>query len=276
MAGDRVSGLLFYEGIRRKPLKLLQALQSDLQRRQLPYKVFENYQPCDVLFLYGWGGAQQQRAIRAHRGPYVAFDLGYWQREGYYERKWRVSINGFHCPDLIFKGPRPHPSRWEKHRFKVKPQGGNPDGPILLVGNSPKAVKVGAGGWSIRMAQRLRDRFPEREIWYKPKPMRPPERRVPYDRMVTDDIEKILPRCSLVVCRHSNVAVDACRMGVPVACEDGAASSIYPMLDDYENQPSMELRLEFLERLAWWQWSINEVRNGDFWPWIERQLHSLP
>ena len=38
----------------------------------------------------------------------------------------------------------------------------------------------------------------------------------------TGTIADVLNGCSVVVCRHSNVAVDACIAGVPVECEGGA------------------------------------------------------
>ena len=70
---------------------------------------------------------------------------------------------------------------------------------------------------------------------------------------------------------HSNVGVDACRMVVPVVTDDGAAAAIYPRrLEDWENQPSESTRTEFLDRLAWWQWSANESRS--MWNWLLAQL----
>jgi len=75
------------------------------------------------------------------------------------------------------------------------------------------------------------------------------------------------------VCRHSNVAIDACRLGIPVVCEDGAAASIYPSrLEDEAQQPSEEARRQFLHRVAHWQWSESEIARGAPWPWLVRQL----
>ena len=41
-------------------------------------------------------------------------------------------------------------------------------------------------------------------------------------------IDQALTGCSLVVTWHSNVAVDAIRMGIPVVCRDGAAAAVCP------------------------------------------------
>jgi len=228
-----------------------------------------------VLFLYGWGGAIQQRAIRQHQGHYAAFDLGYWERDGLYNRKWRVSIDGFHCPQLMMDGPRPSLARLAKAKIKAQDKGGDPDGPILLIGTGPKSQKIGAQHWTRNMSRTLAKRFPNRPVWYKPKPMRGREAGIRCSRIVSDEIERVLPQVSLVVCRHSNVAIDACKLGVPVVCEDGAGAAIYPKLNRYTEQPDLATRQEFLERVAWWQWSITEIRNGEMWPWLQSQLTRL-
>jgi hypothetical protein len=68
--------------------------------------------------------------------------------------------------------------------------------------------------------------------------------------------------CSLVVCRHSNVAIDACIAGVPVECDDGAAFALYRN----GPQPDENARREFLGRLAWWNWGgTRPPRRGDSW-----------
>jgi len=268
-------GVLVPKTIRRKPRLLMESLVFDLKRKRLDFVKCANYAPCETLFLYGWGGSVQQEAIAQHQGHYVAFDLGYWQREGQIKRKWRVSIDGFHCPQLIMKGRHPGGQRWERQRWPIPRSGGNPDGPVLIVGSGPKSQRVGAMDWSKKASLKVSQRFPDKEVWYKPKPMRTSERGVRFHKEVTGEIEPILKQVSLVVCRHSNVAVDAARAGVPATCEDGAAASIYPTLENFEDQPDYETRVEFLQRLAWWQWTMQEVRNGDFWPWIDGQLRSL-
>lgn len=82
-------------------------------------------------------------------------------------------------------------------------------------------------------------------------------------------IEKALQGCSLVVCRHSNVAVDAIIAGVPVVCYDGAANAIYNSELTKIVEPVAEpIRLKFLRNLAWWQWRDSEIRSGEMWKWM--------
>jgi len=231
-----------------------------------------------ALVLYGLGGQDRygfglQHA--ANGAPLIAWDVGYWSRKGDDStRKLRVTINGLHPPQYIMRGPRPSSSRWLASGLSVQ-QRGDPAGPIILVGNGPKSNAIGARGWAATKSLEIRDAFPGRRVIYRPKPERPNEPGVICDAVSTvQPIDALLSGASLVVCRHSNVAVDACRLGVPVVCEDGAAAAIYPSnLSDAQSQPPPELRIEFLHRLAWWQWS--PIESAEFWKWIQGVLREI-
>lgn len=226
----------------------------------------DGYRKCDVLVLYGLGGGDRYQVGLDHMAKgklLLTWDIGYWDRK-HPHRKYRFSINGFH-PKNIMDGPYPGGERWDKSGLDITSI--DPKGPIMLVGNAPKSISVGAGGWSAEKSKQIRAMFPDKKIVYRPKPKRPMENGVICDKISTDDIDSALTRVSLVVCRHSNVAVDACRLGVPVVCDDGAAACIYPSkLEDYQNQPDIHRRTEFLHRLAYWQWAESE--SCQFWDWF--------
>lgn len=232
--------------------------------------------PGAILVTYGMGGPDRFGHCMAHAasgGLLVAWDLGYWQRDLPPERrKYRLSIGGMHCPQRIMSGPYAGPARWDAD---AQPVGSvaDPDGFVLLVGTGSKSQSVGAGGWTEAASRRIRRAMPEREVVYRPKPKRAQEFGVQFHRMSDGGvpIDDALVGCALVVCRHSNVAVDACRMGVPVVCDDGAAAAIYPRTFDGA-QPDQATRDEFLRRLAWWQWSRDEMESGAAWRWLMGQL----
>jgi hypothetical protein len=229
----------------------------------------------DLVALYGWGGHRQQSLIEKIECNYVAFDLGYWERGGFFNRKWRVSINNWHCPDLIFNGP--YKGNKEKTPA-ISKDSVNPDGHILLIGSSTKSARVGASGWSKQMAKQIRKKFPESKIVYRPKPKRIVER-VDCDAISEGcDIQEAMIGARLVVCRHSNVSIDAAIAGIPCVAEDGAGAAIYPRtIDDFENQPDIKARRTLIRKLAWWQWSINELKTDPslFTNWLELQLSNI-
>lgn len=267
--------ILITPAMAQKAKSFLDALRRAAQANALPVTAGPEYRDCQILITYGLGGADRLPVATRHMGygkGLVAFDLGYWDRSlPLNERKFRVAINGFH-PKNVMSGATPSPERWLASGLTIAPDRAVP-GPIMLVGNAPKAIAVGAAGWTSKKSRELRAAFPGARILYRPKPKRPREAGVMFDELSTGCIQSELNRVSLVVCRHSNVAVDACRMGVPVVCDDGAAACIYPQhLQDYKKQPDFARRCEFLHRLAYWQWSAEEAEQ--FWFWLVGILRS--
>lgn len=256
---------------------VIKSLQMGANRAGIDAEMKDHHapRPGSTLITYGAGGADRLPYFRAHPGKAVAWDLGYWERDNPDKRarKYRVSIGDLHCPKLIMKGPAPSPGRFESAGLRTG-EVADSGGFILLVGNSPKSIFAGAGDWTARMAQAVRDVFPRRRVLYRPKPGRAQEEAgVDHDGVSSAPIEQALEGCALVVCRHSNVAVDACRLGVPVVCTDGAAAAIYPRTFDGD-QPTEATRSEFLHRLAWWQWTRYEMEDGTAWSWLKETLHA--
>ena len=268
---------IFVPNMPEKPTALMRAVHKAFLKTGCSVKFFYPNQSFsgDLIILYGWGGSRQQELIQKINCNYVAFDLGYWSRSGFKERKWRISINDWHCPDLIINGPY---FGNERKSPVVQKNSQNSEGHILLVGSSPKSLKVAASGWSKNMAHKIRKQFPNSKLVYRPKPERKIEQ-IDCDSISKNcDIKDAFDDCKLVVCRHSNVSVDAAIAGVPCVAEDGAGSAIYPKkLQDFHNQPDIKLRRTFINHLAWWQWSINEINNNPtkFTSWIEAQINAL-
>lgn len=242
--------------------RLLQAMADGAWRHG--HQV-ESYRGNGLLTIYGLGGPDRLPIAEKHEGDYIAWDAGYWNRKSA-DRSFRITLNGLHPPQYVMRGKDPGPRRWNASGLKIE-RTGNPDGPIILVGNAPKSLRIGAAGWAQQTLKDIRRIFPGRRVLYRPKPKRPLEA-VRADGIANGEIDDVLSCASLVVCRHSNVAVDACRLGVPVACDDGAASAIYPRLADWERQPDEATRAAFLHRLAYWQWKVSELGEDAFWEWL--------
>lgn len=197
----------------------------------------------NLLMLWGVGrpghSAHRDRAI--HQGRRVVmWDLGY--KKGYY----RFSIDQDHPWRMLDQTPetgRVFPD-------KLREDAGN--GPILLIGMGRKSKSyLNTWNWESRKINELKRRFPGVPIITRQKPRAGDG---------AARIEDAMRGCRLVVCRHSNVAVDACIAGIPFECEDGAA---YWLRD---NPYTRENRQRFLNKLAWWQWRPEEARQA--WDFI--------
>lgn len=206
----------------------------------------------------------------------VIFDMGYFGRNAKdpNDRHFRLSINEYHPTRL----PSAPADRWELLGLDLKDYF-DPDGHILLIGTGKKARIKNTGSakpiWSTKALKKLQDTYPGKTIVYRPKINTPGES---FPGIVTDydsSIEDLCRGCSLVYTEHSNVGNEALRYGLPVVTEGGPASDICPSELPEDPRPLPErTREDFLHRLAYWQWSINEIRRGDMWPWLFEQIEA--
>lgn len=238
-------------------------LQAMIAAAPIEVRVRASYQgDCDLMMTYGIGHAVRRPWFFKHveTGRYaIAWDIGYWHRRGK-GRAMRVTINADH-PQLWLVDAEEPPERFDSYGFKLRDDY-NPNGPIVLVGMGPKANTVlhqKTATWEREALKRIRQIYPSKEVIYRPKKLNDTTELPDTTRMSGMPIEVVLEGASLVVCRHSNVAVDACFAGIPVVCEDGAAAALYD--NDMGNpvMPTPEQRLRFLRNLAWWQWKPEEA-----------------
>lgn len=240
---------------------ILKAMASSAPRN-CKFLVTGSYQGQNKwIMLYGAGAAFRQKYLKEHTdkgGRVFIWDLGYWDRDV----AMRMSIDGLHPkPEHLEKAP----GGW-RHKVTLR-EDANPDGPIVLVGLGVKSANLlfdgKVGHWEENALRMIKDRFPGRKVLWRPKG------KLRYEMPGTElraggPIEDVLKGASLVVCRHSNVAVDACIAGVPVLTETGAARALYS--DQEIIRPSREQRLEFLRRLGWFNWSPTEASAA--WHWV--------
>jgi len=202
------------------------------------------------LMSYGLGHVGRRPWINDHLragGHLIGWDLGYWGRDTPVNFSMRLTIDADHPHRLIKTMP---PERFDNAGINLR-NDADSAGPIILVGQGRKQRKfIGSGGpdWETKKLADLRVRYPGKKILYRPKV---PGESLRSCKNASGSIEQAIEGASLVVCSHSNVAVDACIAGIPVECEDGAAYALYKN----NHAPTTEQRLEFLRALAWWQWT---------------------
>lgn len=227
---------------------------------------------CDLLMVYGTGHPARQPWQRKHvakGGRLIGWDLGYWNRRQADTFTMRCTLDHDHPQAFI----RPEsPERWDAQGVQLRDDC-DPRGPIVVIGMGPKAHRAHGLkplGWENQALQAARAIAAGRQVVYKPKRQFDP---LPAGVTIArESIEQVLRGASLVICRHSNVAVDACIAGVPVVCEDGAAAALYTGTLNDPTTPTAEERLAFLRSLAWWQWTPQEAKQA--WEYLLNRINS--
>lgn len=225
----------------------------------------------DVLMLWGPGAPNRWPAMQAQiaaGGHVLAWDLAYWDRD----RKLRVSIDAAHPQRWVMQKDFPA-GRLEADRIPVANRW-NPTGPVVVAGLGRKArVQYGeatVAQWEAEMIAAAQRRW-NRPVQYRRKQQDAP---VPAGGVLASDgpIEQVLAGASLVVTWHSNVAVDAIRLGIPVICKDGAAAAVCPSSFGVEDPAPLApaIRDRFLRNLAWFQWAPDEA--SACWRWVREVL----
>lgn len=219
---------------------------------------------ADVLLFWGPGAPERAAVLEQHvaSGRHaVAMDLAYWARD----RKVRVSIDAAHPQAWVMRRDWPA-ARFTGDRVPVADRW-NPTGPVIVAGIGRKArVQYGdaVGAWEDQMIAAARSRG--RAVLYRRKQIDAP---VPSGVTLTGDrpIEQVLAGASLLVTWHSNVAVDAIRLGIPVICRDGAAAAVCASVlgDEMPVPVSADVRQRFLTNLAWFQWAPHEASSMLTW-----------
>lgn len=223
---------------------------------------------CDWLCVFGVGDPDYSEARRKHMAKgkrVICWDIGYFgQRTADSLRltrtATRVSVDHDHPLPALLDKTVPDPSRWLA-LGKTLREDADPSGPVVVIGIGPKSrLHLNEYGWERRALFKARERFPNRLVLYRSKPVSPkrnPQQPDPvvWDNYATGRIEDVLQGASLVICKHSNVAMDACIAGVPVECEDGAAFWLYRK----GSTPTREQRVDFLCRVCWWEWKFMEM-----------------
>lgn len=250
---------------------LFRALQQAASRSDVTVRQTAAYRGgADVLMLWGpgapnrWPAMQQQIAAGGH---VLAWDLAYWDRD----RKVRVSIDAAHPQRWVMRRDFPA-ARLESDRVTVQDRW-NPAGPVILAGLGRKArIQYGetaVAAWEAEMMAAAAHRG--RQVLYRRKQADAP---VPGGARLASDgpIDQVLAGASLLITWHSNVAVDAIRLGVPVICRDGAAAAVCPSTFQQDDPAPLAPAVSdrFLRNLAWFQWAPTEAKAC--WAWVREVL----
>lgn len=245
--------------------RMMEAMVEAADGAGIKVTVTQEYQGKSP-WLMSWGLGHLGRRLHtdAHLlngGRLIGWDIGYFNRD----ECMRLTVDADHPQKQLQPVP---PDRWNELGITLRNEY-DPSGPIILVGLGRKSrLQFGFQGlaWEIRKLQEIRKAYPGRKVLYRPKK----EERLQGLQSLAGPIEQAIKGASLVVCKHSNVAIDACISGIPVVCEDGAAAAIYNNNLASPAMPDIATRRTFLEQLAFFNWHPNEAANA--WIFLKKVL----
>lgn len=271
--------IVYTGGLGRRGKLMLDGMQTSAKKQGIQAIPTESYRGgTPWLVIWGAGGPEQRDIIKAHvagGGRAICFDMGYFYRQhhGLENSHCRLSIDGLHCPQLIYKVKRDS-LRWSQFGIQLRADC-NPKGHIVIAGTGAKsrdAYGLDGTEWEQRALHEIRKRYKKERVYYRPKP-KTDDALPGASTWAGDGIEAVLSGAKFVVTRHSNVAVDCVVAGVPCYCEDGAGAAIWPSsLDVPPSVPANDDRRRFLRQVAWFDWSPTEAERGEVWRWVKELL----
>lgn len=258
--------------------KILNAMRTSAVKYGIDANVTQQYiGNCETLVMWGAGELRRSKYMKDHLakgGHVIIWDMGYWHgKHAIPENSLsRISVDHMHPQKFVMQFDFDR-SRFDSYGIEVK-NFYDPNGHVLLVGMGDKSCAsfgINHGQWEFEALRRIlnSESLRDRKIIYRPKPNTKHHLKWGFTNG-TSPITELLNGCALVVCRHSNVAVDAIIHGVPVACEDGAARAIYDEKVQIKHVVSSEVALQFLSNISHYHYTIGEVLEGQVWKLLQK------
>jgi|SRR5690625_2540739 len=211
----------------------------------------------DLVMVNGMrGGAKIAAAYKLAGTQVLVYDFGYLKRvnsrDEYTKGHWQVGVGGlnklppFECPS----------DRFDALGLEIVEKGGDPNGYVLICGQVPGDAALGQNSSEHR--QWLREQMSlHDDAVYRPHP----RGGIAIPGIVGNNkpLDEALAGARLVVTYTSNVGHDALLAGVPVLAHGPAA---YAELSG-EELPSVKARRAYFNRVAYGQWTVDEMASGE-------------
>lgn len=214
--------------------------------------------------------------------PVIVMDYGYLDRVSgiatFETGHWQVGLGGlqwvppFRCP----------PDRFKKLSTKVQyREEPSSRAPIIVCGqhigdpshghDHNALVKVYSD-----IADQIR-RQTKRKLWFRPHPDSPGVKPKGYDGIDRGPLSETLSKAHSIVTLNSNIGLDAILVGCPVIhCMNAPYAEIatrWPVKIETVRRPSKRSVLQYLHRVAYAQWTLDEVRSGQTYDFLKGTLH---
>ena len=269
---------------------VFEALIRHLQSKNEKIMVNKYDNTCDVAVIWSvlWQGRMEKNKkvwehFRSQGKPVVVLEVGGLRRN----HTWKMAINGINR-DADFANQIYDNKRWPLFKLELKPwqQTGNV---IVICGQHHNSEQWKGlpklNSWAEQQIKIIR-KYCDKPIVIRPHPRNPfnfDEKKYPHvrvnlpkrDHSTYDDTDfkKILRSTWAVVNHSSNPAIEAVINGIPVfvsessLCHDVGNTNVADIL-----HPAMPARQNWANRMAYCEWTTEEIREGLPWRRIRERL----
>lgn len=243
------------------------AFAAGLERHGVRTTISRDFLPSDLLVMWGVRRANDMARQRMIRGQICVLERGYVGDR----MKWTsVSFGGGLNGRGEFHGVRDDPTRFEQHHGHLMlPWRGHREKVALLIGQVPGDMSlVGADmpRWYSRMVRELNEAGYRVLFREHPRAVENKKRiEVQGARNFHGTLPQALAQASLCATYNSNTAVEAVLAGVPTITEDIGSMAWEVTSHDVESGATFPDRRPWAARLAWKQWTEEEMRSGKVW-----------
>lgn len=241
----------------------LTAMARGLREHGVEAAFFRDNPAHDADFAVVWGERIRIRMADRFKKPILVMERGYLGDRFKYTSLGWDGLNGrAEWPKIDDR------SRWDTNFSDLIHDWRRNDGYALIMGQVPGDAAlngVSIGGWYTDVACKLHGlgwdvRFREHPLQVQRGAARSD---VPHAPTIEGSLVDALNSAGLVVTYNSTSGVNAMLYGCPVHAED-CGSMVYP-LASHDLKINMPYRLKHFHRMAWMQWSMNEIKSGAAW-----------
>lgn len=264
---------------KQREVRLAKCMQTGLRQHGLLLDIVhaqEGYRYADLVCLIGIKSMDLLDRHVAAGQRVLYFDKGYKRTR----KAWRIAFDGLNATDQLDIGRRSSERAdmfgWSFNGWR------NIGSSIMIAGSSAKFQNAKSLADPTAYAEWLRDEIrmrTSRKIWYRPKPSWGDAVAISgTDWSKHKRIEEVLDDLYCLITYGSGACLDALFAGIPsIVLGDGITKTVSSTdLDDIGNLkcPSSKVIQDFINRLAWFQWTFDEISHGDLWEFAKCKLKS--
>jgi hypothetical protein len=264
-----VSELTIYAASARHHTEHADALAEGLKAHGVAVKLAATSYRARSKLVACWGW-RIGRGLRAQGHEVLVMERGYMgDRFAWTSLGWN-GLNG-----RARFAPRDDPARFAAHFPAPQPWKAGGDY-VLLIGQVPGDASLGGMDltfWYERTAKQAALVY-GKPVRFRPHPLARARQKVKLAATLGGTLAEALEHAQVCVTFNSNAGVDAVLAGVPtIACDIG--SMAYPVTARRLGETYVPDREPWAARLAWCQWSLEEIRSGAAWEAIRPQQQAL-